>query len=471
MKKYRLIICDKNLYNKSNIILFEKEYSVKIKGLKKALCLSICAFMLTGLFPVTSNAAVNKLDAYDAYYDFLQEEADRIGQPIRDNDYYNMFTDKIQRNSKVEKILAAHLLDVTNDGVEELILKRYITNNSGALLDPSDTEWICIYTYENGELRRIGQNLDWAYSAGNGSWGYYEPEGYIGYILSSHNYPYISDECIYYCKNSNGKVYLADLDPDSLDEVISFYSYNGTLMERSVKFHANFVPYYVGSVASSYGRYLYEVNGTQVSKNQYYATKNAYISGGYYELRNNDYNAVLNTLSNAIQSYYIPSSWAEAEVNKAISNDYVPEQLQKGYTEAISRAEFCALATQFCETYTGKKISERMEFTDTNDVNVQKMGAVGVVNGTGDGAFSPNKNLTRQEAATILARLADYMDIELENGTLAFADNGKISSWAKDSVARISASGIMNGVGNNTFDPLSSYTREQAILTIIRLDK
>jgi len=99
------------------------------------------------------------------------------------------------------------------------------------------------------------------------------------------------------------------------------------------------------------------------------------------------------------------------------------------------------------------------------------MGAIGAVNGTGDGAFSPNKNLTRQEAATILARLADYMDIELENGTLAFADNGKISSWAKDSVARISASGIMNGVGNNTFDPLSSYTREQAILTIIRLDK
>ena len=439
--------------------------------LSKVLSLSLCAFMVLGAFPVTSDTAVNKLDAYNAYYEFLQEEVDRLGQPIRDNDYYNMFTNKIERNSKVEKILAVHLLDVTNDGVEELILKRYITKNSSAIIDSSDTEWICIYTYENGKLRRIGQNLDWAYSAGNGSWGYYEPEGYIGYILSSHNYPYISDECIYYCKASNGKVYLADLDPDSLDEVVSYYSYNGTLMERSVKLHANFVPYYVGSVAASIGRYLYEVNGTQVSKDQYYATKNSCISGGCYELRNNDYNVALNTLRNAIESYYIPSSWAQAEVDNAIDNGYVPKELQKGYTEAISRAEFCALATQFCETYTGNTISERMEFTDTSDVNVQKMGAIGVVNGTGDGAFSPDKNLTRQEAATILARLADYMDIELASGTLSFADNSKISSWAKDSVARISASGVMNGVGNNTFDPLTSYTREQAILTIIRLDK
>ena len=114
--------------------------------LSKVLSLSLCAFMVLGAFPVTSDAAVNKLDAYNAYYEFLQEEVDRLGQPIRDNDYYNMFTNKIERNSKVEKILAVHLLDVTNDGVEELILKRYITNNSSAIIDSSDTEWICIYT-------------------------------------------------------------------------------------------------------------------------------------------------------------------------------------------------------------------------------------------------------------------------------------------------------------------------------------
>ena len=439
------------------------------KKLCKIISLVLCLVTVFGAFPVVSSAAVNKMDAYNAYYEYLQEEVDRLGQPIRDMDYYGMFTDKIERNSKVEMILAAYLLDVTNDGVEELILKRYVTNKSGTILDSSDTEWVCIYTYVNGQIKRIGQNQRWAYSAGDGSWGYYEPEGYIGSILSFYDYPYISDECVYYCKGTNGKVYLADKDPNEYDELITYYGYNGSMMAESGTLHANFVPYYVGSVAASIGRYLYEVNGQKVSESQYKATKNAYTGGGYTKLVNNDYNTVLNKLESALQSYYLPSSWAKEEVEKAIGNGYVPEQLQKGYTGAITRAEFCALAVQFYETYSGQKIDSLMEFTDTNDVSVQKMGALGIVNGTGGGAFSPNNNLTRQEAATILARLADHMGIDLDSASLSFADNSKISSWAKDSVARIAASGVMNGVGDNRFDPLSSYTREQAILTIIRL--
>lgn len=33
------------------------------------------------------------------------------------------------------------------------------------------------------------------------------------------------------------------------------------------------------------------------------------------------------------------------------------------------------------------------------------------------------------------------------------------------------AAGVMNGVGNNTFNPADFYTREQAILTVLRLSK
>ncbi|MBQ6836027.1 MAG: S-layer homology domain-containing protein, partial [Clostridia bacterium] len=40
--------------------------------------------------------------------------------------------------------------------------------------------------------------------------------------------------------------------------------------------------------------------------------------------------------------------------------------------------------------------------------------------------------------------------------------------WAKDAVAAISAAGIMNGVGNNTFAPTGVYTCEQSALTILR---
>ena len=36
---------------------------------------------------------------------------------------------------------------------------------------------------------------------------------------------------------------------------------------------------------------------------------------------------------------------------------------------------------------------------------------------------------------------------------------------------RAAAAGIMNGTGNGNFSPLASYTREQSILTIVRLEK
>lgn len=69
----------------------------------------------------------------------------------------------------------------------------------------------------------------------------------------------------------------------------------------------------------------------------------------------------------------------------------------------------------------------------------------------------------------MLARLADTMNKPLTALAPTFADNGSISSWASDSVGRMQATGIMGGVGDNTFSPSTDYTREQSIITIMRL--
>ena len=52
-----------------------------------------------------------------------------------------------------------------------------------------------------------------------------------------------------------------------------------------------------------------------------------------------------------------------------------------------------------------------------------------------------------------------------------FADSAKIAPWAKDAVAAVSAAGIMNGVGNNNFDPTAVYSCEQSALTLLRTYK
>ena len=164
-----------------------------------------------------------------------------------------------------------------------------------------------------------------------------------------------------------------------------------------------------------------------------------------------------------------PSPWAADQVNQAIAEGLVPRSLQSEYTRAVTRAEFCALAVELYEKVTQRAITERMAFLDTIDVNIQKMGALGVVSGEGDGIFNPDGALTREQAATILARLAAAIGSPLHGGPAGFADSDKIASWALTGVGRVASAGIMTGEGGNMFSPQGPYTREQSILTIMRL--
>ena len=164
-----------------------------------------------------------------------------------------------------------------------------------------------------------------------------------------------------------------------------------------------------------------------------------------------------------------PSSWAQAQVDEAVSAGIVPESLRSAYGQSITRAEFCALATRLYETVKGTAIAERVTFTDTADENVEKMAALGVVTGTGDGAFDPGGLLTREQAATMLARLSDAVGAPLPAGSPTFPDAASISSWASEAVGRVQAGGVMSGTDTGAFDPAGPYTREQSILTMLRL--
>ena len=166
-----------------------------------------------------------------------------------------------------------------------------------------------------------------------------------------------------------------------------------------------------------------------------------------------------------------PSSWAQTDVDEAIADGFVPQSLRGAYTQTMTRAEFCALAVTFYETATRSKIEGREKFTDTTDINVEKAAALGIVNGVGDGKFDPDGALTREQAATMLARLAIAGYSPLPPKVVTFADKGSISSWAIDAVGKMQSSGIMGGVGDNNFAPRQPYTREQSIVTILRLYK
>ena len=161
-------------------------------------------------------------------------------------------------------------------------------------------------------------------------------------------------------------------------------------------------------------------------------------------------------------------NWAAACIERATSLGLVPPTFAD-LTQPITRAEFTALAVRLYEKTTGAEVPGRMEFNDTSDTNVQKMGYLGVVTGVGGGNFAPNSTLTREQAAVMISRLAYVIGQPFQNSETTFADRADISSWAVEAVGQMRAYGIMSGTGNNNFSPKQDYTIQQSIVTMLRL--
>ena len=98
---------------------------------------------------------------------------------------------------------------------------------------------------------------------------------------------------------------------------------------------------------------------------------------------------------------------------------------------------------------------------------MEKLASLGVVAGVGNGKFVSDRQITREQAATMLAALAGVLGKPIEESEPKFADNSDISSWAIPYVGKMQTSGIMNGTGNDRFSPQGSYTREQSIATML----
>ena len=76
----------------------------------------------------------------------------------------------------------------------------------------------------------------------------------------------------------------------------------------------------------------------------------------------------------------------------------------------------------------------------------------------------------------MLSRTAGLLGLTAGAGE-TFTDGGSIALWAADGVVFTSGlvdstgTKVMGGTGDGAFSPLASYTREQAILTALRLSR
>lgn len=165
------------------------------------------------------------------------------------------------------------------------------------------------------------------------------------------------------------------------------------------------------------------------------------------------------------------SVWAREGLDAAFDKGICLDN-EKGYrlTENITRLEFCRLVSGILQDVAPEGDTEpEIIFSDVDSDVVEKLVSAHIIYGFDDGTFRPNEHITREQAAAILTRIMKASGKLAGAESHQFADDGDISGWAKDSVDAMYSAGIMVGVGDNRFAPLAYYTREQAVLTVLKV--
>ena len=165
-----------------------------------------------------------------------------------------------------------------------------------------------------------------------------------------------------------------------------------------------------------------------------------------------------------------PSEWAIEYVSKA-DRIGMTDYFKFPFTSNITRVRFCHLAYNMLDRATDiewKKVSPN-PFEDTDNEKVISLYLEGIIEGKGDKKFAPHDEITREEAATILERIADYMNLVHTEIYYEFDDNDEIADWAMNAVQDVCNLKVMQGMENNKFSPKTGYTVEQAITTLVRM--
>jgi beta-mannanase len=233
--------------------------------------------------------------------------------------------------------------------------------------------------------------------------------------------------------------------------------------------------------------YYCNVSASSISTGTHTLTVSFSDGNGYSKTKTYKLSKLMDGTITTSKSVELPSNWAISEVSEAIDAGLVSESFQSSYTSKITRADFCKLVVNLVELKTGMDIKSYLSingytvnpnaFKDTTDSTILAANALGIVNGKSGGIFDPNASITRQEAAKMLTVAAEVLGLDTtSSGTTTFADKDKFGSWASDYIAFVSSTNdkttgkaIMGGVDGNKFDPLGTYSREQAYITMLRL--
>ncbi|MBQ3114816.1 MAG: S-layer homology domain-containing protein [Clostridia bacterium] len=199
-------------------------------------------------------------------------------------------------------------------------------------------------------------------------------------------------------------------------------------------------------------------------------TANTVYAEGFTDTVNDGYGAGSAVIFDDIEN--VP--WAHEAIEFFVTNGLIKQNFEnKLYpNKHITREEFVDLLISSFGIY---EITATCDFTDISE---QYYGVIatanknGIVNGISETEFGFGQKITRQDLVTMSSRILSHLDIEtVTDGDLKFDDKDDISSYAYQSVLKLTTMGIINGDNLNCFNPKNFTTRAEAykIIYLLRM--
>lgn len=160
--------------------------------------------------------------------------------------------------------------------------------------------------------------------------------------------------------------------------------------------------------------------------------------------------------------------WAQDAIERLASRNVLSGDGSGSFrpSDSITREEFVKIVVEAFEI---DKSKAKQHFDDVPE-DAWYCGYIisalnkNIISGIGDNMFGTGKSITRQDAAVIISRVVDSLNITLdrEKTLVDFTDYGEVSEYAAASVDFLARSGILNGFDDGTFRPFERLTRAEA---------
>ncbi len=296
-----------------------------------------------------------------------------------------------------------------------------------------DIDGNVILPFEYRELRYIGSGVYLALK--DGTQGYFDTAGKP-----------IGD---FKWDPSSSEPWVDSLLVVELAEKFGFMNTKGMLVQSPV--YDNFIPSLDGNgpiIVEKDGKYgLLDTNGKQILAPTLVVDADG-ITGfenGFATVRKNGWEGILDKMGNLIvrPEYYQAKAYEE----------WFYLQNENGAAMARQQQTLVPLNN---DILTAPLAADK----------VQTLVELGVIQGDASGNLLLDETVTRAQFVTMLSRLEQWEMPQTESAGFTDVPDGH---WAQDAVNHAAALGIINGMGNGTFQPDGAVTTQQIFTMLVRL--